>query len=223
MKRQSNRALCWSTDFSDGESDGEDVEHEADWVEVQKPRRKKRQEGTVLHGLLAQTFGTNTEAAMFADAVLGVGNSAGATFVSEGKKMPAMIAALSGQPPKQDTTIDMADAAKFGKQQSDELRKGLLQCFIADLDTTVKEPGSYDAGLTDRSNTSTGLTVMEWSAKNSLIFKLTPRKFCMLKQNKLASTSGILCGLSHNQEGAVIEREYKVRYACDESRDPNKS
>ena len=48
--------------------------------------------------------------------------------------MPAMIGALS-------------DAARFGKQQSDELRKGLLQCFIADLDTTVKEPTSYDASL----------------------------------------------------------------------------
>ena len=71
---------------------------------------------------------------MFADAVLESGDSAGATFVSEGKKMPAMIGALS-------------DAARFGKQQSDELRKGLLQCFIADLDTTVKEPTSYDASL----------------------------------------------------------------------------
>ena len=29
--------LQWSTDDSDDESDGEDVEHEADWVEVQKP------------------------------------------------------------------------------------------------------------------------------------------------------------------------------------------
>jgi hypothetical protein len=72
-----------------GESNGEDVEHEADWVEVQKPRRKKRQVGTVLYGLLAQTLSTNTEPAAFAEAVLGAGDSAGA-FVSEGKKMPAM-------------------------------------------------------------------------------------------------------------------------------------
>ena len=40
------------------ETGGEDVENEADWVEVQKPRRKKRQVGTVLHGLLAQTLKT---------------------------------------------------------------------------------------------------------------------------------------------------------------------
>ena len=31
------------TDVSDGEWDEEDVEHEADWEVVQKPRRKKRQ------------------------------------------------------------------------------------------------------------------------------------------------------------------------------------
>jgi hypothetical protein len=61
--------------------------------------------------------------------------------------MPAMVDALSGKPLQQDITIDMSEAAKYGKQQSDELRKGLLQCFIADLDTSVKEPGSYDAGL----------------------------------------------------------------------------
>jgi hypothetical protein len=94
------------------------VEHEADWAEVQKPRRQKRQVGTVLYGLLAQTLSTNTEAAGFTDAVLGAGDSAGA-FVSEGKNMPAMIDALSGKTLKQDTTIDMSDVAKFGKQQSD--------------------------------------------------------------------------------------------------------
>jgi hypothetical protein len=65
--------LRWSTD----ESDGEDVEHEADdWVEVQKPRRRKRQVGTVLRGLLAQTLKTSTEAAVLADAVLGADDSA---------------------------------------------------------------------------------------------------------------------------------------------------
>ena len=67
----------------------------------------------------------------------------------QGKKMPAMVDALSGKPLQQDITIDMSGAAKYGKQQADELRKGLLQCFIADLDTSVKEPGSYDAGLKD--------------------------------------------------------------------------
>ena len=117
--------LRWSTDASDGESDEEDVEHEAEWVEVQKPRRKKRQVGTVLYGLLAQTLSTNTEAAMFADAVLGAGDSNG-TCVSQGKKMPAMVDALSGKPLQQDITIDMSEAAKYGKQQSDELRKGPL-------------------------------------------------------------------------------------------------
>jgi hypothetical protein len=55
----------------------EDAEHEADWVQVQKPGRKKRQVETVLYGLLAQTLSTNTEAAMFADAVLGAGDSNG--------------------------------------------------------------------------------------------------------------------------------------------------
>ena len=50
--------MRWSTDASDGESDEEDVEHEADWVQVQKPGRKKRQVGTVLYGLLAQTLST---------------------------------------------------------------------------------------------------------------------------------------------------------------------
>jgi hypothetical protein len=79
--------LRWSTDASEGESDEEDAEHEADWVQVQKPGRKKRQVGTVLYGLLAQTLSTNTEAAMFADAVLGAGDSDG-TCVSQGKKMP---------------------------------------------------------------------------------------------------------------------------------------
>jgi hypothetical protein len=44
--------------------------------------------------------------------------------------MPAMIDALSGQPLKQNITIDMSDAARFGKQQSDELRKSLL-CSVS--------------------------------------------------------------------------------------------
>jgi hypothetical protein len=61
-------------------------------------------------------------------------------FVLEGTNMPAMIDALPGKPLKQDITIDMSDAANVGKQQSDELRKGLLQCFIADLGTVMKEP-----------------------------------------------------------------------------------
>ena len=93
---------------------------------------------------------------MFADAVLGAGDSNG-TCVSQGKKMPAMVDALSGKPLQQDITIDMSEAAKYGKKQSDALRKGLLHCFIADLDTKGKkerrerrkEPGSYNAGLKD--------------------------------------------------------------------------
>jgi hypothetical protein len=75
------------------------------------------------------SFGTNTEAAVFADAVwLDL-----ATFVSEGKSMLAMTDALSGQPLKQGVTVDMSDAAGFGKQQPDELRKGLLQCFSSQI------------------------------------------------------------------------------------------
>ena len=65
--------------------------------------------------------------------------------------MPAMIDALSGQPLKQNITIDMSDAARFGKQQSDELRKSLL-CSVS-----VKEPTSYDAGRKIRSNVIIGL------------------------------------------------------------------
>ena len=49
-----------------------------------------------------------------------------------------MIDVLSGQPLKQDITIDISEAARSGKQQPDELHKSLLQCFIADLDTTVE-------------------------------------------------------------------------------------
>ena len=37
--------------------------------------------------------------------------------------------------------VTMDSVGINGKQQADELRKGLLQCFIADLDTSVKEPG----------------------------------------------------------------------------------
>jgi hypothetical protein len=84
---------------------------------------------------------------LLAGAVLGAGDSSGSCVSQLGdpllsfpniysfntKKMPAMVDALSGKPLlQQDITIDMSEAAKFGKQQSDELRKGLLQCFIAD-------------------------------------------------------------------------------------------
>jgi hypothetical protein len=39
--------------------------------------------------------------------------------------------------------------SKVWQEESDELRKGLLRCFIADLGTAVKEPTPYDAGLKD--------------------------------------------------------------------------
>jgi hypothetical protein len=40
-------------------------------------------------------------------------------FVSQGKKMPAVVGALSGKPLQQDITIDMSEEAKYGKKQSD--------------------------------------------------------------------------------------------------------
>ena len=217
--------LRWSTDASDGESDEEDVEHEAEWVEVQKPRRKKRQVGTVLYGLLAQTLSTNTEAAMFADAVLGAGDSNG-TGVSQGKKMPAMVDALSGKPLQQDITIDMSEAAKYGKQQSDELRKGLLQCFIADLDTSVKEPGSYDAGLKDpqqRKHWIDGDGVERKRLIDFDAYTSVPYAEAEATGEYIGHILRIIRIKEVTEHGAVIEREYKVRYAYDESRDPNKS
>jgi hypothetical protein len=41
-----------------------------------------------------------------------------------------VIDALSSEPLQQDITIDMSEAAKFGKQQFDELRKGLLHAMF---------------------------------------------------------------------------------------------
>ena len=217
--------LQWSTDGSDDESDGEDVEHEADWVQVQKPGRKKRQVGTVLYGLLAQTLSTNTEAAMFADAVLGAGDRNG-TCVSQGKKMPAMVDALSGKPLQQDITIDMSEAARYGKQQSDELRKGLLHCFIADLDTAVKEPASYNAGLKDPQQRQHWIDGDAVERKRTIDFKAytsVPYAEAEATGEYIGHILRIIRIKEVTENGAVIEREYKVRYAYDESRDPNKS
>jgi hypothetical protein len=96
------------------ENDGKDVENEADWVEVQKTRRKKRQVGTVLHGLLVQTVKTSRlqRPLCLQTQCLELAIAAGSSFASEGKKLPAMIDALSGQPLKQDITIDMSDAVR---------------------------------------------------------------------------------------------------------------
>ena len=215
--------LRWSTDGAGSDSD-ESEEHEADWVQVQKPRRKKRQVGAVLYGLLAQTLATNTEAAMFADAVLGAGESTSAG-IAQGKKM-TMVDALSGKPLQQEITVDMSEAARFGTVQSNELRKGLLQCFIADLDTEVKEPKSYDAGLKDPQQRKHWLDGDGVERKRLIDFKA----YTQIPYSEAEATGEYIGHILRiirikevTEHGAVIEREYKVRYAYDESRDPNDS
>jgi hypothetical protein len=100
------------------------------------------------------------------------------------------------------------------------LRKSLLQCFIADLDTTVKEQTPYDAGLKDPQQT----TAVE---QNRMIdFEAeTPVPYSEAEQTgeNIGHILRIIRIKKVTEQGAVIEREYKVRYADDESRDPNKS
>ena len=119
---------------------GEDVEHEADLVEAQKPRRKNRQGRNSAAWITGADFWNKYRGRSVCRRSAWIWcDNTGATFVSEGKKMPAMAHALSGQLLKQDVTTDVLSDAAAGKQQSDELRKGLLQCFIADLDIAVKD------------------------------------------------------------------------------------
>jgi hypothetical protein len=105
-----------------------------------------------------------------------------------------MIDVLSGQPLKQDITIDISEAARSGKQQPDELHKSLLQCFIADLDTTVKEPTSYDVGSKDPQQRQHWIEGDE--VERNRITDVVAYQFRILKQNRPASTSDTFCELS---------------------------
>jgi hypothetical protein len=100
-------------------------------------REKKRAVSTILYGHLAQALRANTEAAMFAEAVVGAGDRdmQASPIKGEAEQLPKLADATSGKHLKQEITMDMTDAARFGKEQCEELRRSVLQCFIADLDT----------------------------------------------------------------------------------------
>ena len=224
--------LCWST--HDSESDGEEDEHEADWVEVvgskrREPKReKKRAVSTIMYGMLAQTLRANTEAAMFAEAVVGAGDRdmQASPIKGEAEQLPKLVDAISGKHLKQEITVDMTDAARFGKEQCEELRKSVLQCFIADLDTAVKEPGSYEAGLKDPQQRQHWLDGDGVERKRLIDFEAydpVPYSEAAASGEYIGHILRIIRIKEVTEHGSVIEREYKVRYAYDESRDPNES
>ena len=107
----------------------------------------------------------------------------------------------------------MSEAAKYGKKQSDELRKGLLHCFIADLDT-VKEAGSYNAGLKDPQQCQHWIDGDAVERKRIIDFEAytsVPYAEAQATGEYIGHILRIIRIKEVTEDGAVIEHEYKVR------------
>jgi len=171
-------------------------------------------------GLLAQTVQSLPEASLFADAVLGIENPA-VSKVSDA--LPKFVHAISGRELEQHRTVDMADVRKVGKLRNDNLRVAVHQAFLSDLTDSVKQPSSYEAGLKDpqqRKHWIDGDAVERKRTKDFDAYDVVPYSAALQTGEYIGHVLRIIRIKEVAEKGVTVEREYKVRYAYDEARNP---
>jgi hypothetical protein len=171
-------------------------------------------------GLLAQTVQSLPEASLFADAVLGIENPA-VSKVSDA--LPKFVHAISGRELEQHRTVDMADVRKVGKLRNDNLRVAVHQAFLSDLTDSVKQPSSYEAGLKDpqqRKHWIDGDAVERKRTKDFEAYDVVPYSAALQTGEYIGHVLRIIRIKEVTEKGVTVEREYKVRYAYDEARNP---
>ena len=172
-------------------------------------------------GLLAQTVQALPEASLFADAVLGIENPA-VSKVSDA--LPNLVHAISGRDFEQHQTVDMSATRKIGESRNGSLREAVHQAFLSDLTESVKQPSSYEAGLKDpqqRKHWLAGDAVESKRCKDFDAYDVVPYSVAVQSGEYVGHVLRIIRIKEVSEKGVTIEREYKVRYAYDEARNPD--
>ena len=104
------------------------------------------------------------------------------------------------------------------------LRNNVLEAFLADLHDQVKQPRSFKAGLLDpqqKQHWLDGCAEETKRTKDFKAFKQVPYSEAEQSGEYIGHIIRVIKIKELTEKGVVIDREYKVRYAFDESRKPD--
>ena len=198
--------------------------------ELNRPPSRNRI-SSLSYAMLSQVHTTHMEAANFADSVLGTENMP--AFPSKkhsSSKSPTYPLKLpeqvhpSGEKVTQVLTVDMQATAEAHVTKQALLRNNVLEAFLADLHDQVKQPRSFKAGLLDpqqKQHWLDGCAEETKRTKDFKAFKQVPYSEAEQSGEYIGHIIRVIKIKELTEKGVVIDREYKVRYAFDESRKPD--
>jgi len=175
-------------------------------------------EANFAHVLPSAVF---TEAALFADSVLGSEDPV--VHKVDFQNLPKQVHAKTGEPLEQVVSVNLAPIAQQVQSKAQSLRQALHEVFLADC-SIQKQPRSYEAGLKDPAQRPHWLNGDAEEHKRVTDFKAfvsVPYSSAEASGEYIGHVIRVIRIKEVAAKGVVVEREYKVRWAYDESRDPN--
>ena len=211
----------------------------ADFAQAQAERNGKLNRppssnrlSSLSYAMLSQVHSKHVEAANFADSVLGTENmpafpSKNANSSSKLSPYPLKLPEQvhpSGEKVQQVLTVDMHATAEAHVTKQALLRNNVLEAFLADLHDQVKQPRSFKAGLLDPHQKQHWLDGDSEETQRIKDFKAAeqvPYSEAEQSGEYIGHIIRVIKIKELTEKGVVIDREYKVRYAFDESRKPD--
>ena len=128
----------------------------------------------------------------------------------------------NGELLEQVVTVDMSDTRNARAKKNTDLRNGVLH--VADIQDHVKQPASYAAGLKDAQQAQHWKDgdAAEWKRiKDSSAATIVPYEEAEQAGDYIGHIIRVIKVKEVTEKGVVVDREYRVRWAYDEPRDPN--